>query len=492
MPKGRASESETKRKFSLKSNGKKLDIAALAFIDNMVFSKDTVTAYYRLNTETYDYLSDEAKRSNAHSTTLFFSSLMAERSEPLDIHYFSDISPLDVDSWVIQMHEKSKGWREHQTSAFSQYVRETSRHLSRRSFVNKTVYIGIQIGTRGELDLSQMNPFEAGTAAAFKTFKQWGSSLFSQFGSDVSPAEERSFRAREEEVFRRMRGTKFAPQRVTAEELLLYMKKMFYPAMMPPYLNVSHGERFSAGDLVYELGSSVESYYRWLEFHQLQSERPDTELVEKKGYRATLTLSSFAPEWDFPNLPPFFHYPETQTGVPLSSFCRFTLLPRDKMKKQVDRKKKEMDDEIRNAAKGSESLASSNEDLSTAVSTIQEMDAEISSSKSPWVKGSYHIVVEAEDVEGLKNMIQSIKKSLAEEDIVVLHTAGDQVDLFLEAMPGDKRRVKSFDQTTNLAMIAASGMNISSGGGDSVATPMTITYKDRVELANESRRNSYG
>lgn len=472
----------------IKKGNRRLDISALAVIDNIVFNKNSAMAYYRIETDMFDYLSSRAKVGNGIQTTEAFTSLMQDQGEPLEIHYFNSTFPLDVDAWRIQMNETTSDWET--PPEFYDYVDDMSNRLDLAGFVEKRAYIGVDLGTRGALEASEMNPFEAGIKAAAETFKRWFESIFAQYGEDISPSEEENFRNKEEKVFLKINGTKFRAQRVTAEEILLLSKRQFYPGMFTPYLNVSHGERYGAGDLVYELESVIENNYRWLKFEQMQSASPTSPLVKMEGYRATLSLTSFSREWDYAvDQIPFLYAPEFMTGGKYTSFARLTLLPKEKMKKRIDNKKKEMEDELKSFQAGTtehSNVVNSNEDLASAVSDLQEMDAELTESKDAWVRGSYHIVVEDATLEGLKERIQQIKQTLAPYDIVVLHTAGDQLDLFLEQMPGDYRRVKSFDQISNLNMIAASGINIADRAGDEVATSDAVTYKDRLAITEES------
>ena len=184
--------------------------------------------------------------------------------------------------------------------------------------------------------------------------------------------------------------------------------------------------------------------------------------------------------------------PDRLTHIPHNTFARLTLLPREKMQKDIEGKKKEMKDELKSFRGGmteDTGIVNSNEDLASAISDLREMDKEITGNRSAWVKGSYHIVVEAPDVKSLKERIESIRQALSPDDIVVLHTSGDQMDLFLEQMPGDRKRIKSFDQTTNLNFVSAAGINIAERAGDETAVSGAITYKDRLSLEKRVQEN---
>lgn len=489
MAKSRQKEQIKKHEKS-KNKGRMLDISALAVVDNIVFNKTNAWGFYRIEANAYESIDVRGRIADGLQTSMSLSDLMGDRDEPLEVHLFNSVSPLDIEAWRFQM-EETIHWGKSQE--LYDYIDKTSDYLYSRDFSTKSAYIGVDLGNRGSLDLTNLNPFEAGVKEAMKTLGEWFDSIFSQYGEDVSKNEEAKYRKKEEQMYGILNKSGFKAERVTAEEILLLIKRQFYPAMETPYLNVSYGERFSAGDLVYELDSVIEHNYRWLKFEQLQTDPQTGEIVEMEGYRATLSLSSFPREWTHAiEKHPFLYTPDRLTHIPHNTFARLTLLPREKMQKDIEGKKKEMKDELKSFRGGmteDTGIVNSNEDLASAISDLREMDKEITGNRSAWVKGSYHIVVEAPDVKSLKERIESIRQALSPDDIVVLHTSGDQMDLFLEQMPGDRKRIKSFDQTTNLNFVSAAGINIAERAGDETAVSGAITYKDRLSLEKRVQEN---
>lgn len=93
--------------------------------------------------------------------------------------------------------------------------------------------------------------------------------------------------------------------------------------------------------------------------------------------------------------------------------------------------------------------------------------------KSPWIEGTYHVVVEENDLDTLNQGVKDIQKEYASKEIVVRWTSGDQKDLLLEQIPGDMMRQTTFKQLTNINMITTSGFGISSDVGDPMAEVFT-------------------
>ena len=143
------------------------------------------------------------------------------------------------------------------------------------------------------------------------------------------------------------------------------------------------------------------------------------------------------------------------------------------MKADVETKRKLTKDELKNIAAGTDAFDSAMgstpggvnqtlEDLETITNILEE-------DKAPWFKATYHLVVETATEKQLRDICSQIKQTYdSTMGVTVQWTAGDQMDLFLEQMPGDYKRVKSFEQITNLAMLTTSGFNYSSDVGDRI------------------------
>lgn len=444
---------------------KRLDISAKAVIDNIVFSKKESWAYYRISTQVFDFLSHNQKVSAAVNLTGAFSSLMGTRQEPIEGHIIVTYVPLDVDAWEEQVRNSRDDYPK--GAGFEQYMSQMRRFLKKHEFTKKVCYFGVMLGKRGALDLSTMNVFETGFKGAAVTLKDWADRIAHPLGSDVDVIEEQTFRRKEQEYFTILSNGNMRAVRCTSEELLLLIKRMFWPRMPAPYLDIDPESRFGPGDIDREAFGVVKHKYRWLKFSQMYGSE------EIDGYRATISFIKFPRNSNFPNeWYPFLYLPD-QMSLPFTMYSRFTLYPNTKMKADVETKRKLTKDELKNIAAGTDAFDSAMgstpggvnqtlEDLETITNILEE-------DKAPWFKATYHLVVETATEKQLRDICSQIKQTYdSTMGVTVQWTAGDQMDLFLEQMPGDYKRVKSFEQITNLAMLTTSGFNYSSDVGDRI------------------------
>lgn len=457
-------DQKAKPKKKATAERKKMDISALAIVDNIVFSKRDVTAYYKITNRAYDFLNFEGQAKLVQELTNALNSLMSDRQEPLDGEIISTSVPVDIDMWQEQIRSISASWD--RAPGFDKYLDAMSNFLLREEYNHRVVYIGVSLGKRGALNLEGLNVFEYGIKGAMETGKQWVQKALAIPTEEISAEEEDLFRRKEKRIHQTLSIGHLQASRPSAQEILLLIKRQFYPAMPAPYLDVDHSSRIGPGDIALETSSVIEKRYHWLKFTQMI----DGETYE--GYRATLSMSKFPKDMVFPGSTPFFYALE-QIGLPFTSFSRFQLVPSKKMKSEFEKKRKEQRDELENMSSGMDhyeaTISGVPEEVQQALTDSHEIGSMLNQDKSAWVNGSYFIVVETPTEEYLRKYIQAIKQFYADADINITWTSGDQASLFLAQMPGDRHRMKSFDQITNLAMIPASGATFSSEVGDPIA-----------------------
>lgn len=446
-------------------NKKTLGISAIAVIDNLVFSKTDCFAFYKVSNDVFDFLSHSQKQSLAIRINNAFANIVSDKDEPLEYQLITTSIPIDVDNWEKQIRKMAED-NSDPAPGFDRFVNEQVAHLKEQEYMQKVAYIAFNIGKRGALNMSNLNVLEMGVKAAKETLRDWAVSMFHTPSVEISAKEESFFRQKEEDFARIMRSGNLRGVRAEAEEILLFMKKQFYPLMPVPPLNSDYENRFGAGDIVSETSHVIENKYRWLKMIQMY------ENMEIEGYRATMTFTEFPKKSYYPlNMFPFMYFP-AKLGVPFTMYSRGYLTPTSKLKAEVEKKKKEQKDELENVTTGQDQYDSAINgvptDTITAIHDLNEISDIISSNKMPWVQGSYYMVVEAQTEELLRDYCNRLKQEYDDLGIKLQWTAGDQAQLLLESLPGDRIRSKSFTQTTNLEMLSTSGFNFSSDIGDNV------------------------
>lgn len=460
---------EKQRFYKEKKN--RLDIPILAVSDNIIFAKKEVWAYYKISTVPYEFLSNDAKADLASSTVSALAALNNNTGKKIDGHILITSTPFDIMSWAKQIDRKYMEWHPDELipDTYDKFMNGQIDQLNKAQFQRPIVYLGIRLFTRGSLDISSFNVLEFGFHDVVKLLKDEISNILVIPTDKLDSYEEKRAKAAEKDLFTTLSSGNLGAKRVSSNELLLTIKRRFYPAMPVPYLEVDHGHRFGTSDIVMETGGVIENKYRYLHFNQ------ELDGQEYDGYRATLSFARFPKDLSEPSASVPFLYKPADNGYPYTLSARFTMIPQEKVKKDLQKKKLDTDDEINNLASSGQG---SNSGIENTVQDISELEDDLEDSKQPWLSGAYRITIEAPDKESLKEQISSIKQDYANADTSVIWTAGDQLKLFLEELPGGTLASPSFNQMTNLAMLGVSGFNLGGTVGDPINEKMVLTEGD--------------
>ena len=236
--------------------------------------------------------------------------------------------------------------------------------------------------------------------------------------------------------------------------------------MPAPYLEVNHEERIGLNDIVLETGAIIEDHRRYLKIKQMIGTK------EREGYRATLSFSKFPSDSmrEPGGINPFMYLP-TMMGLPFTMSARVTLMPVEKMKKDLQKKKLDAEDELKNLAGSGQRATSS---IVETQYDIDRLDSELNSDNYPWVSGNYKMTIETPTEELLATAIQEMRQEYAKNDTILTWTSGDQLNLLLEEMPGGELIEGDFAQLTNLAMIGVSGFAYGGTVGDPIDEKLVL------------------
>lgn len=441
-----------------------LKIPAVGIMNNIVFSNKEAWAYFKIASTPYDFLTNSGRAKLANDIMIAFSGLSQRAGRNVDIQILVTNTPYNIDSWEDQMYKIYDEWNGTKNggrlSTFEKFMRRQTAALKSKSYKKKVVYLGIKLFNRGTFSLDEFNILDFGFAEAYEAFKKSISSVLVMPDENITTLERNRAKKDEFEVFRAVKGSSLRGTRLSSEELLLVIKKTLYPSMPSPYLEVNHDERIGLSDIVMESGAIVEDHRRYLKIKQMIG----TE--EREGYRATLSFAKFPSDSmvEPGGIDPFMYLP-TIMGLPFTMTARITLMPIEKMKKDLQKKKLESEDEIKN-------LGGSGQRVTSAVietqHDIDRLDKELNSESMPWVSGNYRMTIEAPTYEILATAIQEMKQEYAKNDTILVWTTGDQLELLMEEIPGGTLMMNDFTQLTNLAMIGVSGFSYGGSVGDPI------------------------
>jgi len=458
-----------KVKSKKKNSAKTISLPAVGIIGNVVFSKKEAWAYYKIGSVPYEFLTNAGRTKLANDIMVAFSGLSQKAGRNVDLHILVTNTPFNINSWEEQMFRIYDEWngKGNRLRTFEKYMNNQVRALSRQQYKKKVVYLGVKLFTRGTMSFDDINMLDFGFSEAYEALKKAISSLLVLPGEEITKIEKNRANKDEYEVFRAISSSTLRGTRLTSEELLLINKKILYPAMPSPYLEVNHDERIGLSDIVMETGSIIEDHRRYLKIKQVVGDR------EMEGYRATLSFSKFPSGVmrEPGGIDPFMYLP-TMMGFPFTMNARLTLMPVEKMKKDLQKKKLENEDELKNLASSGQRATSSVMDTQY---DIDRLDQELNSGSYPWVSGNYRMTIETPDKDTLFKVIQIMKQEYAKNETVLTWTSGDQFDLLMEEFPGGELQMGDFAQLTNLAMLGVSGFAYGSSVGDPIDEKMVLS-----------------
>lgn len=433
----------------------KLDIQMRGIVDNIVFSKNEIWAYFAVNTQSYDFMDDGSKLNMLNNMTKAFADMMANKDERIPMHLIITNTPVDIDHWEDQFLRTTESWD--RKPGFNKYFANQVQYLKSREYMSRKIYVGVKMADRHDVSMKGfMRQLEAGFDQALQYVKDI---IFVPAGIDdysISDKEIKNAKAMEEDYYNFFHSSEMMATRPEAEEIALVMKRTFYPSMPTPYLDVPANGRWGKGDMVRELGGILVKNKLWTEISQPMMGHVLT------GYRATLTFSKFPENMQVPGGTPWI-YMMQKMGLPFDMYGRFDLIPNKKMKKEVTHQKMDLEDEGGNAASGGHNISL---DLQEDYQKAMELEAYTNKNDNPWLEGVYRMVITSYDVEDLKQTVEIVRNAYSSAGIILTWTKGDQQDLLLESMPGDKIRERSFMQTSNVELLGASGFNVFEKVGD--------------------------
>lgn len=468
--KARKAQERREKRQKAKNARQRLNIPVVAISDNVVFTKKEAWAYYKISTVPYEFLSNEAKADLAENTITSLAAINQSAGKKIDGHILITHTPFDVASWANQVDQEylDRHYNEEIPAPYNKFMSEQFDSLVQGGYQRPVVYLGIKLFNRSSLNIDSFNVLEFGFHDAYKLIKESISQMFVLPSEKIDKYEEDRAKSQEKELYTTLQSGNLHPKKVGANELLLTIKRRFYPAMPVPYLEIDHGNRFGTSDILMETGGVLNNNYRYLKINQ------QIEGHEFTGYRATLSFATFPKNLQEPSPHlPFFYTPAAH-GQPYTLNSRFTMIPSQNVKKDLQKKKLETDDELQNLA---ESGQGGNSQIQSTLSDLSELEDNLEDNKRPWLSGSYRITIEAPTIDELKARISDIKQTYSEDEITVIWTSGDQLPLLLEEMPGGQLASTSFNQMTDLSMLGVSGFNLGGTVGDPVNEKMILTEK---------------
>lgn len=427
---------------------RKYSPSAIAIEQDLVYTEKEVWLYVQLPPLPYEFIETNAREALALSLTIGLESILVSQEKEIECHLITTYVPFDTESWHSDLSRSSR--RFNPLEEWEYALDDLSKHVESQSFRSREVYLGINIGERNEYRGTSTGKSLRGISNMLTLLGTGETDPY------ISESEKEFWAERSQQYKNRVCLGALRAQEIIAEDIARLIKETLWPDM--PIEEIAYGDKQSwgEGEISGLAVASIQNSSKGLKITQFR----DGEYIE--GYKATLCFSRFPDEIHFPQEEPWIHY----TGLfshPTTIYSRFTIEPARKVEKVVGDKEKDALDQFKNS-NGNAPLA-----VLEQLENAQLLKHELSRQRKPWIFGRHRIVVTASSQKELERNVQNVINQYKEINIEVVWPAGDQLNLLLEAQPGDHVRSKAYYQRQELGIISVGMPNGSGKVGDSVS-----------------------
>ena len=430
--------------------------------DKVLLSATHAWTYVRIPLVSYEFISEAAREDLALRISMALAQLVTNNQTPVDVHLIVTHKPLDVEEWEDQLSERVSN--QDPTPAWNSYLSNMAGRLEYIGFNRKEVYLGVCLGPRqgkgsaktGKSRGSNITEFIAPLTRMIGTISRTAGIE----DDTVSVVELEEWHKRADDARRTLKqGYLKAVPADNVDVAGLIAKPLWPDPMIQPVPTASTNKLWGTGTLQ-ELGSGVvTNHYKYLEIDQISSKNGIT-----KAYSATLAVSRFPDVLHFPAQEPWVHFAEALV-LPANAdwSTRMSIVPPMKVQKDVGKKLADAKDQAQHIAEtGAGVPLKVREQLEVA--TVLEYT--IDKDRTPWAYARHRVTVTGATAEEVTNRAKTLIEKYRELNIDLTWPSGDQFNLMLECMPGDKVRSSAYYQRQELNVISGGMPTASSDVGD--------------------------
>jgi hypothetical protein len=412
---------------------------ALRYIDEDLAMSDThAWTCVRVPTVPYEFLGYEDRKSIAERIYLALAAIVTGVN-PIDAHLIITSRPFDTDWWAHQLDERVQ--RQRPAPGWANYRDAMKRHLADQEYLNKEVYLLIDLGQRKasikNQGLDLLGPVRKLISAT--------ETALDMEDFAVAESELEHFRARAKDIQRSLGQSQIQAVPAHPNTVAWLAMRPLYPDMVTPSPTSVDRMVWGPGEIQSLAEGFIENKRRHLEITQVDWETGQ----EVTGYTATLCFSRFPDVLSFPDQEPWMHF-ASALAFPVDLSSRFTLVPAARVAKDVGRKLLEVKDQAHHIG---ETGAAVPIEVMEQYEKATALEYIISRDRQPWVYGRHRLRVSASSQEELTARVKKTIEHYRDLGIDVVWPSGDQLDLLCEAMPADRVRGKAYFQRQELHLI---------------------------------------
>lgn len=424
--------------------------------DQFLLTDKEAWTFLKIPTVRYEFLDADSRKEIADHFYLALASLL-RGNDPVEAMLLQTHRPLDLDAWDAGWQRRVEKWQSigaRPAPGWHQYRQAMREHMAGEEYLIKEVYVGICLGERAKVARTSwsefLSPLRKGVEKAEDLLD------IDNFHLSVRERDEWDRRARD--VHRSLGQSHIAAVPASAEEVAWLYKKPLHPHMDCPAPSALIGQEWGPTDVT-QLGEGyIDNKRRHLAITQVDWDAEE----EVTGYTATLCFSRFPDVLYFPAQEPWMHF-ASALAHPVDLVSRFTLVPAQKVAKDVGRKLNEAKDQATHIAESGSAVPL---EVQEQYERAMALEYTISRDRQPWVYGRHRLRVSASSASELTARVRRVIEHYKDLSIDISWPSGDQFDLLLEAMPGGPVVKNGYYQRQELHMIGGGMPTASAQVGD--------------------------
>ena len=401
----------------------------LRYLDDKILLSETASwAYFALPTISYEFLGEGRRIALAQGIAIAIAGL-----RDADCHLVAVPREERIAEWADSLDRSVT----RPTPGWGDYLGMLQSHLAEEDLTRKQVYLGVQLGRRqGSMRAPWVRRAEQ--AAGIEDLS-------------VRDREIADWHRRADSILRVLSVGDLRARHATSDEVRWLIQRCLHRGLPEPPASAAGKRRWGAGELEALAEGLVVNGHRMLRLDQLHGSR----------WLAFLALARFPDQLPFPGGEWLYHF--TMLDFPVEVSMRMRLLSARRAAADVGRKLAEAYDQERHIAEtGAEVPLVLSEQLEGA----RALDHQLKKNREPLVYVWPRLVVTGNSPEELSARAEQLIEQYRDLGIDCVWPTGDQLSLFMEAIPGDRVRVKAYEQKQHVLTVAGGMFVATSDLGD--------------------------
>lgn len=433
--------------------------------DEILLSAGEAWTYMKIPLTSYEFITTRDRENLAHQMNLALTNLATSSTETVDVHLRIVNQPFDSVTWAVKLDERAQ--KSDPTSGWNNYLLNMEDRVASLGFKEKEVFLGVKLGLRargGKAGEGGSKDIMGELLAPLKKITSLVEKTAGMEDYEVSVKELAYWHKKARDIRRALSQSYLHATGATAKDMARVIARPFWPLMPQPEPTFSDSTVWGKGDLIQLASGSLTHRRKDLEIVQTVLDPGTGTPVDIVGYSATLAVSRFPDILYFPEQEPWIHFIAALSfSVDFSS--RFSIVPPIQVKKDVSKKLADARDQAQHIAETGSGIPLH---IREQVETAATLEYQIDKQRMPWAYARHRLIITGETEDDLADKCRKVIEDYRELGIDIVWPTGDQLNLFLEASPGDKVRLNSYYQRQDLAVISG-GMPTAAGAcGDLV------------------------